>query len=134
MEKLLIKQEQFFIILQGNKNNQPIYNISSIPSDFEVEKEKCFRPTRAFDGPSSCKKLIIVTMALQGTTEKCLLEHVGEAALCPDPFSDPSTSPRGNILLHVSTGASLPQREASPQSLEFSKLHTFKVENLSLLH
>lgn len=97
MEKLLIKQEQFFIILQGNKNNQPIYKISSIPSDFEVEKEKCFRPTRAFDDPSSCKKLIIVTMALGGTAEKGLSEQserVGEAALCPDPFSDPLGLPR----------------------------------------
>lgn len=51
---------------------KPIYKISSIPSDFEVEKEKCFRPTRAFGGSSSCQKLIIVN---RGSRRDCRAER-----------------------------------------------------------
>jgi len=87
----------------------------------KLKRKKCFRPTRAFDGPSSCKKLIIVTMALGETAEqKGLLkqsEHVGEASLCPDPFSDPPfLTPREGIFSFMFRWKPISPKESSPRS------------------
>ena len=92
------------------KKIPPIYKISSIPSDPAIEKETRSRPMRAFAGPHSCEELSAVAMERLGTRCVEAGQACGEAPLCL------RLPPRGNVVLHVSVGACVPQREASLQS------------------
>ena len=65
---------------------------------------------RAFAGPHSCEELSAVAVERLGTRCVEAGQACGEAPLCL------RLPPRGNVVLHVSVGARVPQQEASLQS------------------
>lgn len=76
----------------------------------QLKRRHGSRPMRAFAGPHSCEELSAVAVERLGTRCVEAGQACGEAPLCL------RLPPRGNVVLHVSVGARVPQQEASLQS------------------